>query len=530
MAATSKAVTEPLANSSVDGISHADRIGLVVGGQFVSAIIGLVQGILFVRLLDKSSFGTLSFVLLLYGTGRELGTLSLPESLLYFAPKTPRAQLLGLIRQTMWLLLALGVVVALILGLLSLFPAVFLNGRTDLQGLLLLAGLLAIIGFPGNVYSNVFIATDNHRRAAGISLISTLLGAFANLVPAALGWPVSTILCLTALSLVVRIVLSERLLRIIFSGTTASPFPGGVKGQFAYVMPLSVTRFAGIFNQKLDKFVVGLFFAAESFAEFSIGSQELPLVSILPYTIASTMLPKLVELYEKGATRENGARNAVDLWHAGMRKAAIVMVPVGIFLLLAAEHLMVVMYGEKYRVAAVPFRIYSTLLLVRLTGYGIILLAFGRSKEVMRIQILGMGLNVALSFLLLPRIGMIAAPLGAVLTQIFMIAAILGRVESFTHYGVRGIFPWSHWLRTLGAATLAAAFTYGVTFLGRGFPAPALLILSLIAFAPVYVLFAHIFGVLTQEDRAFIMRWVRLEPFRARPPSTEIPSTSQNNK
>ncbi len=529
MAETPKAEPSALAKSSQDGISHADRIGLVVGGQFVSAIIGLVQGILFVRLLDKSSYGTLSFVLLLYATGRELGTLSLPESLLYFAPKTPPAELLGLIRQTMRMLFVMGVVVALILGLLSLFPGVFLHGRTDLQGLLLLAGLLAIIGFPGNVYSNVFIATDNHRRAAGISLIFTVLGAFANLVPAALGWPVSTILWLTALSLIVRIALSERLLRTIFNGTTAAPFPGGLRAQFDYVIPLTVTRFAGIFNQKIDKFVVGLFFAAESFAEFSIGSQELPLVSILPYTIASTMLPKLVELYEKGETRENGARSAVDLWHAGMRKASIVMVPVGIFLLLSAEHLMVVMYGEKYRVAAVPFRIYSALLLVRITGYGTMLLAFGRSKEVMRIQIFGMVLNVAMSFLLLPRIGMIAAPLGAVLTQMFMIVAILGRVDSHARLGVRGIFPWSHWLRTVGAATLAAAFTYGVTFFGKGLPAPILLILSLIAFAPPYVLFAHVLGVLTQEDRAFIMRWVRLEPLRARPPSTDVPSTSQNN-
>lgn len=157
---------------------------------------------------------------------------------------------------------------------------------------------------------------------------------------------------------------------------------------------------------------------------------------------------------------------------------------------------MVVMCGEKYRVAAVPFRIYSTLLLVRITGYGTMLLAFGRSKEVMRIQIFGMAVNVGLSFLLLPRIGMIAAPLGAVLTQVFMIIAILGRVDSHAHLGFRGIFPWSHWLRTLGAATLAAAFTYGVTFFAKGFSAPALLILSLIAFAPLmcYLLTSSVFS------------------------------------
>jgi len=530
MAASSKSTASPLALSSQDGISHADRVGLVVGGQFVSAIIGLVQGMLFVRLLDKSSYGTLSLVLLLYGTGRELGTLSLPESLLYFAPKTPPAQLLGLIRQTMRLLFGLGILVAVILAVLSLFPGVFLHGRTDLRGLMLLAGLLAIIGFPGNVYNHVFIATDNHRRAAGISLIFTILGAIANLVPAALGWPISTILWLTALSLIVRIVLSERLVRQIFRNTPEEPFNGGVRAQMSYVVPLSVTRFAGIFNQKLDKFIVGLFFAAESFAEFSIGSQELPLVSILPYTIASTMLPKLVELYEQGETKEKGARNAVDLWHAGMRKASIVMVPVGLFLLLSAEHLMVVMYGEKYRVAALPFRIYSALLLVRITGYGTMLLAFGRSGEVMRIQIFGMVLNLGLSFLLLPKIGMIAAPLGAVLTQFFMIVAILSRVDVRARLGFRGIFPWSHWFRTLLAAGLAAAIAYAAGYWGQGWPAPVLLVLSFLTFIPPYVLFAHLFGVLTQEDRAFISRWIRLEPLRERPKTKSESLTPGSNE
>jgi|GEM_PF-4332232 len=526
MAEPTKTEASPLAISSQGALTHADRIGIVVAGQFISTLIGLLQGIFFVRLMDKTAYGTLSLVLLLYGTGRELGLLSLPESLLYFAPKTTPSELLGLVRQTMRLLFLVGCILAVVLLVLSLFPEAFLHGRTDLQGLLLLGGLLSVIGLPASVYGNVFIATDNHRRAAGISLIFTIGGAIANLVPAALGWPVSTILWLTAANMIVRIVLAERLLRKIFRDTPAVPFSGGVRKQLEYVLPLSVTRFAGLFNQKIDKFVVGLFFAAEAFAEFSIGSQELPLVTVLPYTIASTMLPKLVELYEKGATKEAGARSAVALWHAGMNKAMIVMVPVGMFLLIAAEHWMVVMYGEKYRVAAAPFRIYSALLLVRITGYGTMLLAFGRSGEIMRIQILGMVLNVVLNLLLMPRIGMIAAPLGAVLTQVTMIVVLLARIDVTARLGVRDIFPWSSWLRTIAAATVASALTWTVAWIGHGLPSIVVLLLMLIAFVPTYISLAHVMQVLTQEDREFIRRWVRLEPLRSGSSTTRNPSSS----
>ncbi|HRI71942.1 MAG TPA: oligosaccharide flippase family protein [Polyangium sp.] len=511
-------IEEPAPAPARDSTTFADRIGLVVGGQFVSAIIGLLQGVLLVRWLDKRAYGTISLVLFLLATGRELGMLYLPESILYFAPKANRGELLGLLRQSMRLLAGLGVVVALILALLGLAPGIFLNGRTDLGALLVLAGLVSIVAFPSSAYGNLFIATDNHRRAAGISLFLTLLGAAGNLIPAALGWPVSIILWSMVVSAIVRIVLSERLVRQMFDGTNLVPFPGGVRAQFQYVLPLSITRFAGVFNQKLDRFIVGLFFGAESFAEFAIGSQELPLVSILPYTIASTMTPKLVELYESGKSRVEGARNAIAMWHAGMRKATIVMVPIAVFLLLAAEPFMVALYGEKYRAAALPFRLYSGLMLVRLTGYGTMLMAFGRTKELMRIQIVGMVVNVSASFFLLPRIGMIAAPLGAVFTQLSMIVMILMRVNAQAHVGVRGIFPWSHWLRTVLAAAIAAAVSGAVLWLlSSRTPVAVQLVASVLTFVPPYVICANVFGVLTAEDRAFIRRWVRLEPLRTKP-------------
>lgn len=500
---------------SQSSTSLADRIGLVVGGQFVSAIIGLLQGILIVRWLDKASYGTISLIFLLQGTARDLGMLYLPESLLYFAPKASKPELLGLIRQTIRLLVVLGGVVAVALALFSFAPGIFLGGRTDLGGLLLLAGLVTLISFPTSVYGSVFIATDNHRRTASVSLLSTVLGAIGSLVPAALGWPVWIILASTVVTTAIRLVLSEHLLRQIFAGVSAAPFPGGLRKQLDYVLPISVTRFAGLFNQKLDKFIVGLFFKAESFAEFAIGSQELPLVSILPYTIASTMTPKLVELYERAESKVQGARDAVALWHAGMRKASLVMVPVGVFLLVSAEHIMMLLYGEKYRAAALPFRIYSALLLLRITGYGTMLMAFGLTREVMRIQILGMVVNVALSFLLLPRIGMIAAPLAAVLTQTTMIVVIVVRVNSVARLGALGIFPWSHWLRTLAASSIAGALVGGMMLLGAHLPSAVLVGASLPLFLVPYVALAQLFGVLAPEDRAYVARWIRLEPLRS---------------
>ncbi|EYF07366.1 oligosaccharide flippase family protein [Chondromyces apiculatus] len=495
--------------------SLADRIGMIVGGQFVTTFIGLAQGILMVRLIPKASYGALAFVMMLYTTARDLALFYIPESLLYFAPQLSTAQLKGLVRQSMGILFGFGALVALLLATLSLSPGLFLGGRDDLTILLLLVGVTAMIGLPGSVFGNLFIATNHHRASAGISLVVTLLGTVTTLVPAALGWNVAWILVGQNATTTLRLLLSYRVYRQVFPGVETAPFPGGIRAQMTYVTPLAVGRFAGLFNQKLDKFVVGLFFSASAFAEFAIGSQELPLVSILPYTVASSMLPQLVEHFQRGESREAGAREAIGLWHAGVRKTTLVMLPVAVFLLLGAEALMVVLYGEAYRGAALPFRIYGALLPLRVTAFGIMMMAFGETKMILRTQVMGMVFNVVAALILLPTVGMMGAPLAAVLTQVAMIVYYCVRIERVGRVGLAGIFPWSHYGRTAAAAVVAGVpVAAAMIALGPRLHPAVLLGVGAPVYAGLYLLAARVARVIAPEDQAFVARWLRLEPLR----------------
>ena len=504
----------PAGEAPKKATSLADLIGIVVGSQFLTTLIGLAQSLLVVRLVAKAEYGSYAFVMALAGTGRELGLLAIPDSLLYFAPKLGRPQLAGLVRQSMRLLAGLGLLVGGLLASLSLAPDLFLEGRSGLTRLLLLASLTVVVAMPASVYGNAFVATENHRRMAGISMVVTVLGAACTLVPAFfLPHPVEWIVGLQTVTTAVRFALSEWVWRGLQTGPT-EPFPGGVRAQLAYVLPLAVTRFAALFNQRLDRFIVGIFFAATEFADFAVGAQELPLVSILPYTVASMMLPKLVELY--GAPdRLAGARAAVELWHSGIRKTTLVMVPIAAFFLVAAEPLMHLLYGAKYVGAAVPFRIYSSLLLLRVTGYGIMLMAFGQTALILRVQIAGMVFNVAASLLLLPKVGMIGAPLAAVSTQVFMIVFLLVRIERVAKVGLRGIFPWSHYGRVaLATAVAVAPLGAGLVLLGGRLHPGVLLAVGLPVVVAIFLPVATALGTLTPEDRAYVGRWLRLEPLR----------------
>ncbi|WP_437299516.1 oligosaccharide flippase family protein [Sorangium sp. So ce426] len=499
------------------GTSLADRIGMIVGGQVVNTLIVLVQGIVVVRLLGKAEYGVLAFATMLFVTGRDFALLYLPESFLYFAPKVTRAELRGLVRQSMLLLVGLGALSALAFSVFALVPSVFLDGREGVTQLLLLIGLMSVIAYPASVFSPLFIATNNHRKSAGLALVVTLSNAASAIVPAALGCSIAWIVAAQCAAQALRLWLSYRLYARLFQDIAPAPFPGGVRAQLAYALPLSVTRFAGLFNQKLDKFVIGLFFSAGLYAEFAVGSQELPLVGVLAYSVASTMLPDLVARVEGGRTPAEGARAAIDLWHSGVRKTTLIMLPIAVFLLLFAEPLMRAIYGDAYAGAAVPFRIYSALLPLRVTAYAIPLMAFGKTPMILRIQVLSMVFNAAANLVLLPTVGMVGAPLSAVLTQVLVIALTVACIARFSGVGLRGVFPWGHYGRVAATAIVAAAPLAALLLTGATDRRPALcLALCAPLYAGLYLAAARVTGALAPEDRAFVARWLRLEPLRSR--------------
>lgn len=496
--------------------SLADRVGVVVGSNFVAAGINLAQSLILVRLLSKPDYGAWSFAMMLFVTGRDLGFFAIPDSILYFAPKGSLGQMRGLVRQSALALVVLAAIVGLVFSVLALTPETFLDGRSDLGPMLVLFGLTGLFAFPASVYNNAFIATDHHRASAGVNTVVTLAQTVGLLVPAWLGMRVEWLVVGYALTSGLRLLLLELLFRRLYAGAETQPFPGGLRAQLRYAVPLAATKFAGIFNRQLDKFVIGLFFSASAFAEFSVGATELPLVSMLPYSIATLMLPKFVEAQEKSPSREEGIAETMRLWHASIEKAAIVMLPIAAFLLIEAEPMMRLLYGAKYSAAALPFRVYTTLLPLRVTSYGIVLLAFGQSMMLLRSQLYGMVVNLVVVLALLPVLGMIGAPIAAVVTQVFIIFYMLYRINHTAKVGLGGIFPHRHYARTAAAALLASAPIIAVrlTRLTASWSAALEVGVFALGFVPLYLVFATWLGALHAEDRAFIARWIRLAPLR----------------
>jgi len=130
---------------------------------------------------------------------------------------------------------------------------------------------------------------------------------------------------------------------VALRGVRAAPVEGSLSRQLAYALPIGLAGVVGTVNTQLDKLLVAGLFSAVAFAEYSVAARELPLVSILPYTVASALLPRLSGL----AAAPDGAPRALDLWHASIRSVSLVMLPVSALLMGTAHTLVVLLYSTR---------------------------------------------------------------------------------------------------------------------------------------------------------------------------------------
>jgi O-antigen/teichoic acid export membrane protein len=488
----------------IGGASIANRIGTIVGSNALAGALTIVQGIALARLLEKAEFGRWSLAMVLLGTGRDLSLLSLPESILYFGPTIERAELHGLVRQTMRTHAALGALLGAIFCALALAPSGI--GDRAGHGAMLVLAVAAMTSLPAAGYPSAFVALGEHRAAARVAVVASLVQLAALVATAALGFGVAWMLAAFAAALAIRFALFERLLQRKMAGVEAAPFAGGIRAQLRYAAPLALTRALAVVSQRLDKLLVGLFYTASAFADVAVGARELPLVTLVPYSIAGLLLPELVR-----ANASGGAREALALWHASIRKTALIMLPIAAFLLVASEPVVTAVYGARYAGAAFPFRIYTALLPLRVTAYGVMLMALGAPRDVLRAQVASLAVGVAAMPVLLHTVGVMGAPIATVVAEAFGIVYLLARIRRAAGVRIAELFPFRAYARVAVVAVIAA-LPLAIALRAPKVQAlpPAVAIAALLpAFVALYALLAGWSGAMTREDRAFLFRFVR---------------------
>lgn len=196
-------------------------------------------------------------------------------------------------------------------------------------------------------------------------------------------------------------------------------FPFGLKKDyvmliFKFAIPMALASLVSSINTEMDKLIVGGFVDTDTFAIYTNAAKELP-VYIFSTSVSSVVMPAVVrKVAEKDYT------GATYLWRKSILLSFYVISFCVSALIVFAPQVIELLYSEKYLPGIWVFRIYTLVLLFRVTYYGMVLNALGHTKTILKASIATMIINLVLDLLLYNFCGLIGPAIATLVSVAVM--------------------------------------------------------------------------------------------------------------
>lgn len=424
------------------------KAGTLVASRAITVAAQLAAIVVLTRILSKEDFGLLTFFLLAYATILTLSRLGLPDSVFYFIERLSAAKQKTFILLTSRNLFLIGLLVSTALIPLSYFAP---KWGFEIDDLILPFTLLILLELPTIPIFNTLIAINKVRQAALFNIGMGMLQFIALVVPGLLGYPVATIVYVLLIYGTFKFIVSTYLFLRHFPGPMARLEPGTSMEQFRYSIPLGISQILWDINRQIDKYIVAGFLPIAVYAEYTIGAWEIPFIPAIAYSVSLAMMPNLVSYHS-----HNNKEALLYLWRRGIRKVSLLVLPLAILFVLVAEELIAVLFTESYIAAALPFRIYTLILLHRVASYSSLFKAIGDTKYIYYSAVYLVLINIAFSFPLVIWIGIAGPPLATLIANFVTWGYALNKLKYLLNVSLSQVFPFRIYLGILAVAIIAA--------------------------------------------------------------------------
>jgi O-antigen/teichoic acid export membrane protein len=469
---------------------------LLMGGRTMGVAVGFFIPIVLVRLFDQSEFGTYKQVFLIYATLYGVAQVGMAESLFYFLPPAGRSG--G--RYAANALIALGVAgLASFVLLAAAGPGLAQGmGNPALAGPVVLMGLYLLFMLMATVLEIAMISRQRYRLAAASYSASDLARALLYLLPLAL-WPGLEGLLLGAVTFAaLRVAATLAFLAREF-GRELRPDWSLLRRQAAYAGPFAVAVAIQIVQTNLHSYAVFYSFDAASFAIYSVGCLQIPLIDLVFSSASHVMMVRMGRARAEGRLDE-ARRILEDI----TRKLALVFFPLVCLLIVSARWLIELLFTPAYVAAAPIFMIWSASILASSFQVDGVLRVFARTRFIFFMHSVTLVLVMAL---IAPFLWMFGLPGAAAVSLIATLAAKsvgLWRIKRLLGAPLRSFLPW----KALGATLLlsvAAGIPSWLVMVESGTGPLVTLLLGGTVFVAAYGTLALACGLVTRSEREALL-------------------------
>ncbi len=305
--------------------------------------------------------------------------------------------------------------------------------------------------------------------------------------------------------------------------------PHFFREQMRYAIPFGLTGILWMAQSDIHNYFAIYKFSSAEFAIYAYGCFEVPLIAMLSESITSVLMPRMNELQLVGDRDE-----MIRLTARAMQKLALIYFPVYAFLLITSHTFIITLFTKQYEASASVFVVNLTLLPLGILLTDPIVRSFkelGRLFLITRVLVL-LSLVAVLYYGLdhFGMTGMIAAAVGAMIVEKCIAEAMVIRKLGLS---LRHLPLLANVAKTAIVAALAGFVTWVVYAnvheyllnVGEHFAEETLhtnrlaalnfvggslvLLISAAVFVPVFVLAANMWGIIEDEEKESVRRFVR---------------------
>ncbi|GHA46136.1 hypothetical protein GCM10007103_29020 [Salinimicrobium marinum] len=437
--------------------SHSSQAFWVVIASLSSVSIAIVSAAILSRYFGKEEYGTYKQIIYVYNTLLVIFTAGLPKVFGYYLPRFNLSQGKSVVKKINRFLFLTGFLFSASLYFAAPVISRLLKNPELTEGLQLFS-LVPVMLVPTLGIEGIFAAYRKTRFIALYNTLSRLLMLICIVVPviffnggimaAVYGWVCASFITLT-LALFFK--------QIPFKNITPEKADISSKEIFAYSFPIALASLWGILIKAADQFYISRYFGAGTFAEFSNGFIELPLVGMVTSATSVVLMP----VFSKIVHEEGNKKEMIRVWKSALYKSAILIYPFVIFFLFFANEIMILLYSEAYKGSGIYFQVNMFLNIFNIILFAPLLFAMGKTRFYARMHMwLALVIWVAGYFVIQWFNSPVAIAILSVALAIFKINIFLYFIAKFLGIKVRDLVPVRSIMRILAHTTLCILSVY----------------------------------------------------------------------
>lgn len=468
-----------------------------------------------IKILSKTDFAIIGYLLMIHEVARNIATLGFPESVFYYFERISGSARRGFILQTVSILLLTAFVSAiLVYGISFVVPSLLpdweLLAVEQVQDLIPLMAVVVLFEIPTWPTTNVLLAANKQGQAAWYEMLTSALIFVCLVGPLSLGYGLDIAVYGLMGYAVVRFFGSWIWVHTVLPAGRMADSNIPVKQQIDFAVPLGLSSLVSKLNRYADKFVVSVMLPASAYAEYTIGAQEVPVIRVIPFAVGSVLISRYVA-YQIESKKEE----LLELWYKGIEKVSLLVVPLTITAIIAAPDLITLIAETDttdYSNAVLPFQIFNLIVLLRVTNYGSILQAFGDTKGVLYLSINLVLANIILSIPLTYLYGITGTALGTLIANTYNWVITLKRIGGHMELPASKVLPFGYYGRViLLSVIISVPVWYSRFYFIDEEQSAAGLVFTIVIYLLLFYAGGSATGVISDEDRKQFKEWISMK-------------------